>query len=491
MKVLVATVSALLLVDLKTAAVKVVENHRSEYYGISWWPNSDSIVLSHTDFDNTRLDSLQNYVNSEKGLLSFGQHPSSTFLSDPHQILCAPDQQVITTNTGKNCITIYDKNTDFRRDIRINDVPWDRFVTDNPYGEHFNSVFLKNNFLYVLAHGWKKGSYILQYTYPQCELIKKYPIKHKTGLHNIWIDEAENIFACHSEAGGLVEVHSNELLWSSSHASFTRGMAVANDIIIIGDSGLISRNNRKSSCGDLWILDRKTFQTLDFIPLGNYGVVREVRILDTLDEAHPNGVFKNIAALENNESNASLNDEQQNRRQKKLITNQVFLENKNTWEKFDFITGAFAIENSAWLCSQKDISSLLLLKKNPSSHFELSVEYAFDCPKSGYLGFVFGYKGNQQANMLMFVLNYFLWKNLHEKWGKFKKLFWQCLVLKNKISPIAKTGCLTIQRRGEKITIICNNKRPVTYTFSPDELEGEVGIRCLNARFKNFRIKNL
>lgn len=52
MKALVATVNYLLLVDLQTGAVNIIESNRPEYYGISWFEGSDSLVLSHSGLSN-------------------------------------------------------------------------------------------------------------------------------------------------------------------------------------------------------------------------------------------------------------------------------------------------------------------------------------------------------------------------------------------------------------------------------------------------------
>ena len=92
---LVATTSWLLLVDLKSKQVQPVEKERPEYYGISWFPGDKELVLSHSGLDNASLVDIAAYAQSETGWLSKGGLSSRTFLSQPHQILCAPDGKVI------------------------------------------------------------------------------------------------------------------------------------------------------------------------------------------------------------------------------------------------------------------------------------------------------------------------------------------------------------------------------------------------------------
>ena len=105
---LVATTSWLLLVDLKSKQVQPVEKERPEYYGISWFPGDKELVLSHSGLDNASLVDIAAYAQSETGWLSKGGLSSRTFLSQPHQILCAPDGKVICANTGRNAVNIFD-----------------------------------------------------------------------------------------------------------------------------------------------------------------------------------------------------------------------------------------------------------------------------------------------------------------------------------------------------------------------------------------------
>ena len=92
---IVATTGWLLLVDMQSRQVQPLEQNRPEYYGISWFPGSEELVLSHTGLNNADLIDIAGYAQSERGWLSQGSASSRTFLSAPHQILCAPDGRVI------------------------------------------------------------------------------------------------------------------------------------------------------------------------------------------------------------------------------------------------------------------------------------------------------------------------------------------------------------------------------------------------------------
>lgn len=298
MKALVSTINHLLYVDLTSKAIKVVESHRPRYYGISWWGNSDYPVLSHSGIAGEDMKTFAEFVHSEQGYLSFGEKQSSTFLSCPHQILCAPNGWIIAANTGRNRVTVIDPVTEFYKELRVNDINWDRMGDVKLIGEHFNSVFIRNERLYVLAHGFDRQSYVLEYAFPACELISRHDIPSFSGLHNLWIDDRGRMVSCHSKAGELIDIKTGVTVWKGA-GSYVRGLAVTTDSIIVGDSEQSGpQSGTISQCG-LWLVDRKTMKTQDYLPLGMFGGCREVRILDVADEAHHGKRFNNLAWLEN------------------------------------------------------------------------------------------------------------------------------------------------------------------------------------------------
>jgi glycosyltransferase involved in cell wall biosynthesis len=75
----------------------------------------------------------------------------------------------------------------------------------------------------------------------------------------------------------------------------TRGLAATADYIVVGRSMLSPRASRADSDGGLWLLDRRTLATLEKVVLEGSGAVREVRILDRVDECPP-WATKNVHA---------------------------------------------------------------------------------------------------------------------------------------------------------------------------------------------------
>jgi hypothetical protein len=296
-KALVSTSEYVLYVDCGTGLVKVIESQRRNYYGISWWGNSEYPVLSHSQAPVNLLETMEDYVNSDRGYLSFGDEKTQDFLSCPHQILCAPNGWVVAANTGKNRVTIYKADKQFYKDIRLNEIDWDRKGRNALCGEHINSVYLKNDRLYVLAHAFKNQSYVLEYSFPEIQLLGRHDVNNRSGCHNIFIDASGNYITCDSERGQLVDIRTNEVIWSDP-GCYLRGLAATSEVYIIGDSEIVSRNARISSQTGLWLVDRKKLKTLDFIPLGQYGACNEVRVLDVPDEAHHGRRFINMSLFD-------------------------------------------------------------------------------------------------------------------------------------------------------------------------------------------------
>jgi hypothetical protein len=295
---IVSTSSYLLRVDLTTKEVVPLEGNRTEYYGISWFEDDVELTFSHSGLDNQTLIDLPSYAESELGWISSGARNSRKFLSQPHQILCAPDGRVICTNTGRNVITIIDlEKPGLYQECGIGEARWDRLAPDRKTGDHLNSVFLRNDRLFVIAHRFDKGSQVACFSYPDLEMINVASCGQRSGLHNIWVTDDNQYISCHSEAGAIVDLGSDSVLWHSGSAIYTRGLAASRDYVVVGESQRAGRDLRHSSISALWILDRSTWKAIDYICLGPYGAVHEVRLLDVPDEAHHGKTFRGLPQL--------------------------------------------------------------------------------------------------------------------------------------------------------------------------------------------------
>jgi len=384
---LVATTNYLLCVDLECKTVMPIEGNRTEYYGISWFAGSEELVLSHSGLNNSGLVDVASYAQSEVGWISAGSRSSRKFLSQPHQICCAPDGRVICTNTGRNVITVIDLDKpSIYQEAALSEARWDRISPDRATGDHLNSVFLQGDRLFVIAHRFDKGSLLGVFSYPELDLLKVESLGERTGLHNIWITAEGQRISCHSEAGSLVDLDADAPLWDAGSPIYTRGLAACEDFVVVGESQKSGRDLRRSSLSGLWILDRLTWKALDYICLGPYGAVHEVRLMDVPDEAHPGAPFAGLARLLSQDMRVQVAND-------RLSAARAFHEVRHLWSDYALIFGSpESLANGMRRAGQDNLC--LAMKKPQVAGGVLSFYYELDAePGVGHVSAVLGYKG--------------------------------------------------------------------------------------------------
>lgn len=399
---LVATVRYLLLVNLHTGAVTPIENSRTEYYGITWRPNSEALILGHSGTDNAALHDIAGYANSETGWVSEGvAHRSPTFLSAPHQILCGSDGRVICTNTGRNCITVVDlAKPGHYQEHRVSAARWDRLSLQGDTADHLNSVYERNGRLYVLAHAHGQGSFVSVLQYPDLSPVENWPRMRITGLHNIWVDASGQAVSCHSSAAAIVDVRSGARLWQAGSPVYLRGLAACDEYIIVGESEVTGRDLRRSSHSGLWILDRKSWSALDYLSLGPYGAVNEVRLLNVPDIAHHGQIFCGWQGL----LTQGVSQEIANSR---LIAERGQQRTRALWQGFDDIFGAYTTDENGIRFAADDCLCLstygeTLQKKTA---FRFGVDYALRANDGiSHVSIVLGYRGRGSDSHMAAIL---------------------------------------------------------------------------------------
>lgn len=366
---IVATVRALLLVELKSKRITPLEWNRSEYYGITWRPEGPDLILSHSMLDNNELRDVSSYALSEVGVLSEGAFTTQPFLSQPHQIAFASDGRIICTNTGRNAISIFDPaRPNLMQEARVSDVRWDRLSPDDVPGDHLNSVFEKNGMLYAIAHRHGKGSALAQFSFPDLELLSLENVKNRTGLHNIWVTDDSQKISCHSEAGSVIDLVSGEILWDSGNPVYTRGLAASADFVLIGESERARRESRRHSMSGLWLVDRNTWQAIDYFCLGSYGAVHEVRLLNIKDEAHHGHLFAGLDALLKRDRREEIATE-------RLSASNRALRSKALWKSFELVFGSpVSIENGGQVA---DSGNLCLLVQRTENRPDRNLHFSF------------------------------------------------------------------------------------------------------------------
>lgn len=441
----VATSGWLLLVDLQTKKVQALENSRPEYYGISWFSESTDLALSHSGLDNASLVDIASYAQSECGWVSQGALRSTVFLSQPHQILCAPDGRVICTNTGRNSVAVIDfHKKNFFQEARISASRWDRLSLSESFGDHLNSVFLRDSKLFVLAHRHSSGSRVATLTYPDLDLVEITDLGVRTGLHNIWVKPDGQHISCHSESGSVVDLNCKAPLWESGFGVYTRGLAATDQYVLVGESQKSGRDLRRSSLSGLWILDAKTWKPLDYLSLGPYGVVMEVRVLDAPDDAHHGKPFKGLAALLAKDALMEISHS-------RLSGSRAVAENACLWATYEPVFGAPAISNDGFKCAAVDQLSLAI--KNENSPTQIKFEYSLDNDPKAHISAVLGYQGNGGDSTVSAVLLrpvdakavLSVWRNDGQTWS--------LLPISNVFTHLPLSGTMTVAVTEKQATV--------------------------------------
>lgn len=293
---LIATARALLKHETASNATVVLDHEAPAYYGVSWFPNNANVYLTNSGGVGN-LTSIEGYMRSEIGHMSvLGKTASPQLFSNPHQLRCIEPPYVAVTNTGRNALTIVNTDDWSIRELRIDDVHWDRF---DPLGQgsHFNSIDFRDGRLHVLAHNFDAGAYEWQIEWPSLKTISRRPLPGKQ-LHNLWHRDNDTYIACDSPNSGLIELNSGRSLWQHpEHKFYTRGLASDGRHIYVGTTEIAARGERDTRSSRVIVLDAETYQMQASIDLGPFADVNEIRVADGVDLCHPQGPLQHVSML--------------------------------------------------------------------------------------------------------------------------------------------------------------------------------------------------
>jgi hypothetical protein len=269
MHLLLCTPLHILLFNPVTSQISTLRSGDGYYYGVTF--KEGTIVTTHTG------GYLQYFNSHARSWLTTNQ------LVQPHQAEWI-DGNILVANTGKNCLSVFDDNGLFCRNVFLNSIHWDDKNT-NRKGNHFNSVHRVEDQIYLIAHNYERPSVVWILSWPELEVIGQ-KVTGAGWAHNIWIGEWGMVI-CDSQNGGLYEVLSGKTIWKTKERTLmTRGLAVSDDFIFVGRSLFNENKDRYWKDGGIWILDRKTLQIVDTIILPGIGDVREIRLVGAQDACH-------------------------------------------------------------------------------------------------------------------------------------------------------------------------------------------------------------
>ncbi|MFQ3594218.1 MAG: hypothetical protein SNJ82_13645, partial [Gemmataceae bacterium] len=131
-----------------------------------------------------------------------------------------------------------------------------------------------------------RGSLVAELTWPELHVVRWIQTQ-ALQAHNLWKPDGGPLLTCDTMRGTLQEVESGRIVWRAAAINqMTRGLACDGQHVYVGMSQTTSRNRRGDSDGGIWILDKKTWCQIDFLPLPAAGNVHEIRLIDVPDECH-------------------------------------------------------------------------------------------------------------------------------------------------------------------------------------------------------------
>lgn len=268
-EVLITTSQSILLVNVSTKDIKVLHQGAGLYYGVT--TDGNNIYIAARNRGVSSLSPKDKEIGSILVFNKYFEHidtlkPDSFELKDLHQIKYY-DGKLYATCTHDNLIAIYENNSwskwypNENRDIDVN---------------HFNSIYINNDSLYLLAHNFA-NSQIMEYD------IKTYKLKNTISLgiqaHNIHLDK--NIFMTLSSKESKLLFSDGKIIQSEG---FIRGFAKdVNNTSYIGSSQIAERKERDFTDGKVFIYkdDKKQEEIL----LEKEGLVLDVKLINEYDYA--------------------------------------------------------------------------------------------------------------------------------------------------------------------------------------------------------------
>ena len=257
------------------------------FFGICLNDTGEQIITVSRENLNKKLSydkstcAIIHFIN--KTNLNIIQKINIENLFDVHQISCI-ENFLFLTETGKNRIQILNiKNKIIEKYLDVG------IIRDDI--NHINAISTdKNNILIGLNNGHKKNlqrnSQIIKI------LLKDFKLNDEKNIDSLKIGKLENLIGVHHTHD--IEKFNNDYLISCSYIGkiyslknkkfiknldpWTRGIAISNDNIFIGKSGLGKRKFRHTRYydGEVYMLDKKNFNLIKKIKISNIGQLNDI-----------------------------------------------------------------------------------------------------------------------------------------------------------------------------------------------------------------------
>jgi len=275
MKLLVTTYNFAAVYDLESGSLSKIHEGAGKYFGVSWDSDTVYMGLGRRAFLGEKYGDNEKILCFNRQLQFTGELFNTNIgLTNVHQLL-VKDAILWMVNTGKNRIDTYHLHD---RKIKY----WyPHFFKRNKNYNHFNSIYIQDNRLYLLAHNDTNPSRVYIYRYPQLSLLQK--ITLGTQAHNLLVD-GDEIYIC--DSAGSKNVISSRNSAFHIEEGYTRGIAASESHLFVGVSNKAERGRRQDGDCRIVIFNRKNKIPEKHITLKDAGNIYEIRILDAWDYAH-------------------------------------------------------------------------------------------------------------------------------------------------------------------------------------------------------------
>lgn len=241
----------------------------SSYYGMTFDPNKEVIYaigspVNSITPEDTRSKLLK--IDKQGNLLEDIKIDSEHQFGQAHEIKIYDDKLFIC-DTRRNCIRIWDLIT----------YKWDTFYPNpdrkNKDLDHINSItFYDRDRVVILAHGLLKPSDLLIFTYPDFNLIHKYPCGLES--HNCFFLDNGTMLICSSKEENIRDISNSEIFLRIEQ--YPRGLFQYKNYLFVGKSQIACRDWRSKCNGEIEIFDLSTKSSIGCIIIQGIGQIYEV-----------------------------------------------------------------------------------------------------------------------------------------------------------------------------------------------------------------------
>lgn len=230
------------------------------------------------------------YIAQSTGIIVLNENLEQKLLLENlwhgiHQIL-VKDEHLFIVSPYMNCLKIYNLITNNMNYFKLKELSFsefpERFIGKDKLSfsydlNHFNSIFINENRVFLTAHNHQFPSFILELTYPDLKLIEKHENLGKC-IHNVYVENNEIFYLDSMGSKTIRSTKGANVHVTNKDKMFLRGFDVTEDYFVVGMSPEATRHERLSGNACIVIVDRKNNQIVEEITIENVGSINDLKI---------------------------------------------------------------------------------------------------------------------------------------------------------------------------------------------------------------------